>query len=145
MVQNGQSIALISRELCLSQICMSGISRFLSSALYTDPLLPMYDFPDCPLGIPVVQCEGDPCTGAMCPSHPGAECRANFCGSCKAEWFLNDQPITCNAGLCFHLESQGQRDCCRVPPPPPHPTPATSYYCYLLPIIPNFVAVLYVL
>jgi len=34
----------------------------------------------CPTGVPLVQCEGDPCAGAVCPSHPLAECRGNFCG-----------------------------------------------------------------
>ena len=46
----------------------------------------------------MVQCAGDPCDGAMCPSHPLATCRANFCGSCTAEWYLNDEVVACNAG-----------------------------------------------
>lgn len=48
----------------------------------------------CPPGVPVVQCDGDPCTNATCPSHPNAECRPNYCGSCKAEWFIGDTRIT---------------------------------------------------
>ena len=50
---------------------------------------------DCPPGIPVVQCDGDPCQEATCPSHPTAECRPNYCGSCKPEWYIDDTIVTC--------------------------------------------------
>lgn len=51
---------------------------------------------DCPPGVPMFQCDGDPCSNAVCPSHPMAECRADFCGSCRAKWFVGEEQVTCN-------------------------------------------------
>ena len=43
-----------------------------------------------------MQCEGDPCAGAVCPSHSEAECRGNYCGGCRAEWFIGATPVQCS-------------------------------------------------
>ena len=59
----------------------------------TLPYLPL--FIDCPPGIPLVQCDGDPCRDAVCPSHPTAVCRADYCGGCTAKWFIGDEQVTC--------------------------------------------------
>nr|CAB3267843.1 zonadhesin [Phallusia mammillata] len=47
----------------------------------------------CPPGVPQVQCVIDPCEVNTCPRFPEAECRANFCGGCNAEFFLNGKQI----------------------------------------------------
>ena len=50
----------------------------------------------CPAGIPLVQCDGDPCNGAACPSHPTAICTPNYCGSCKPQWSVNGNEVLCH-------------------------------------------------
>lgn len=36
---------------------------------------------------PIVNCFVDPCLFATCEAHPDANCVANFCGGCNAEFF----------------------------------------------------------
>jgi hypothetical protein len=52
---------------------------------------------ECPDGVPLMFCEGDPCSNAVCPSSSSAECRPNYCGTCRAEWFVGDTQVYCNA------------------------------------------------
>ena len=54
-------------------------------------------FSGCPEGVPMMTCDGDPCSEASCPSHPSASCVANYCGGCRAEWFNGGSPVQCNA------------------------------------------------
>jgi len=42
----------------------------------------------------VVQCFMSPCGVARCPGVPGATCRDNFCGSCSADWYKDNQKLT---------------------------------------------------
>ena len=55
----------------------------------------------------MVQCDGDPCSNAVCPSHPTAVCRADFCGACTAKWFIGEEQITC-AGIYEHLTQKSK-------------------------------------
>ena len=41
-----------------------------------------------------VTCLINPCKQASCPSINGATCVSNYCGGCKAEWFLNGHNVT---------------------------------------------------
>ena len=50
----------------------------------------------CPVGIPMVQCDGNPCDGASCPSHLAANCTPNYCGSCRPQWTINDNEVQCH-------------------------------------------------
>lgn len=60
----------------------------------------------------IVNCLINPCTVTTCPAYPNAECRANYCGGCNAEFYTaDDTEVTaqCNHicpppegfGLCF--------------------------------------------
>uniref|UniRef100_A0A915HVP2 Uncharacterized protein n=1 Tax=Romanomermis culicivorax TaxID=13658 RepID=A0A915HVP2_ROMCU len=42
----------------------------------------------CPPGTPVVRCKADPCSVNSCPKYPNAECRANYCGGCNADFYI---------------------------------------------------------
>jgi len=44
----------------------------------------------------MVQCDGDPCDGATCPSHLEATCTPNYCGSCRPQWSIGDAEILCH-------------------------------------------------
>ena len=50
--------------------------------------------PMCPDDAPVVTCLVDPCSQASCPNYPTACCRANYCGSCSAEFYENGDVVT---------------------------------------------------
>ena len=54
----------------------------------------------CPDGTQPVNCFVDPCQYAQCPAVEGAECEANYCGGCNAEWFLDGEDVTesCQGG-----------------------------------------------
>lgn len=56
----------------------------------------IYSRTECPDGVPMMSCDGDPCTNAVCPSDDSAECRPNYCGGCIAEWFVGDTVIQCH-------------------------------------------------
>lgn len=43
---------------------------------------------------PVVSCFADPCTVTTC-GDPTAECEANYCGGCGAEWYAPDDSLSC--------------------------------------------------
>ena len=42
-----------------------------------------------------VSCFVEPCTVSNCSSNDGAECAANYCGGCYADYYRDDQLITC--------------------------------------------------
>ena len=42
-----------------------------------------------------VSCFVDPCTVSNCSSNDSAECAANYCGGCYADYYQDDQLITC--------------------------------------------------
>lgn len=51
----------------------------------------------CPEGVPIVQCLVDPCDDASCEAYPDAECKANYCGGCNAEFFdVNREKVNCD-------------------------------------------------
>ncbi|XP_006815798.1 uncharacterized protein LOC100375670 [Saccoglossus kowalevskii] len=71
--------------------------------------------PGCPDGQLPTQCTTNPCQVSQCASHPNAECHANYCGGCFAEFYdeygmkVNCNDIVCsdtivcyNGGLCSH-------------------------------------------
>jgi len=41
-----------------------------------------------------VDCFQDPCIEASCPAYPDAECTANFCGGCHADFYQNGELVT---------------------------------------------------
>ena len=86
---------------------LNAIYSLLLAIIYAPiPLIisQVHDFfiTDCPAGIPIVQCDGDPCSGAVCPSHRTAMCRADYCGACTAKWFVGDEQVICT-GIYFTL------------------------------------------
>jgi len=42
----------------------------------------------------IVKCFSNPCQTAKCPASPKAECRPNYCGGCKAEFWNNNKEVT---------------------------------------------------
>ena len=51
-----------------------------------------------------VDCFADPCLVSECSSYPDAECVANYCGGCWADYYLNDDLIYCDSSTdCFDL------------------------------------------
>ncbi|KAK7090651.1 hypothetical protein V1264_010416 [Littorina saxatilis] len=48
----------------------------------------------CPNGQPMVSCLMSPCSVSACPGVPTATCKDNYCGQCKAEYFLGQQEVT---------------------------------------------------
>ncbi|XP_002735256.1 chelonianin-like [Saccoglossus kowalevskii] len=59
----------------------------------------------CPGGT-IVNCFADPCTVEECPLYPYAECVANYCGGCNAEFFYDGEKVDCNEkpGKCPNLK-----------------------------------------
>ena len=43
-----------------------------------------------------VSCFADPCAVSECTSYPGAECVANYCEGCWADYYLNGELINCD-------------------------------------------------
>ena len=51
-----------------------------------------------------VNCFVDPCLVSECSSYPDAECVANFCGGCWADYYLNGELINCDSSTdCVDL------------------------------------------
>ena len=51
-----------------------------------------------------VSCFADPCSVSECTSNPDAECVANYCGGCWADYYLNDELINCDLSMdCVDL------------------------------------------
>jgi hypothetical protein len=51
-----------------------------------------------------VNCFADPCLVSECSSDPDAECVANYCGGCWADYYLNGELIYCDSSTdCFDL------------------------------------------
>jgi len=51
-----------------------------------------------------VNCFVDPCFMSECTSNPDAECEANYCGGCWADYYLNDDLINCDLSIdCVDL------------------------------------------
>uniref|UniRef100_A0A6T6D8S4 NTR domain-containing protein n=1 Tax=Compsopogon caeruleus TaxID=31354 RepID=A0A6T6D8S4_9RHOD len=50
----------------------------------------------CLNGKPLFNCFVDPCTTAVC-TRPNAQCVSNYCGACKADWFLPSGKPVCFA------------------------------------------------
>ena len=55
----------------------------------------------CPDGVPRVSCFADPCNSEDCDVD-GAECVANFCGSCNAVWLVGDREV-CQEGMLNYV------------------------------------------
>ena len=51
-----------------------------------------------------VDCFADPCEVSECISYPDAECIANYCGGCWADYYLDGEQITCDLSMdCVDL------------------------------------------
>jgi len=51
-----------------------------------------------------VDCFADPCLVSECSSYPDAECVANYCGGCWADYYLNGELIYCDSSTdCVDL------------------------------------------
>ncbi len=53
-------------------------------------------FLECPDNIPKMDCSGNPCDGAACPGYVDAECVPDYCGHCRAVWYLDDEIVQCS-------------------------------------------------
>ena len=49
---------------------------------------------DCPEGW--VYCFVDPCLVETCPAYPDAECVADYCGGCFADFYVDGELVECN-------------------------------------------------
>ena len=54
---------------------------------------------DCPANVPMVTCDGDPCDNAFCPGYPDATCIPDYCGHCRATWYIGDERVYCTGQL----------------------------------------------
>ena len=51
-----------------------------------------------------VSCFADPCSVSECTSYPDAECVANYCGGCWADYYFNGELINCDLSMdCVDL------------------------------------------
>ena len=51
-----------------------------------------------------VSCLVDPCMVSECTSYPDAECVANYCDGCWADYYLNGELINCSSSMdCLNL------------------------------------------
>jgi len=51
-----------------------------------------------------VDCFADPCEVSECISYPDAECIANYCGGCWADYYLDGEQINCDLSMdCVDL------------------------------------------
>ena len=50
----------------------------------------------CPAGSPQVGCSFVPCEKLLCDDYPQAVCMNNYCGQCKAQFFLNGKEVECS-------------------------------------------------
>ena len=51
-----------------------------------------------------VSCFADPCAVSECTSYPDAECIANYCGGCWANYYLDGEQINCDLSMdCVDL------------------------------------------
>ena len=51
-----------------------------------------------------VDCFADPCEVSECISYPDAECVANYCGGCWADYYLDGEQINCDLSMdCVDL------------------------------------------
>ena len=46
-----------------------------------------------------VYCFVDPCLVSECSSYPDAECVANYCGGCWADYYLNGELLDCDSSM----------------------------------------------
>ena len=53
--------------------------------------------PSCDPGVQVFQCLASPCDVTSCAGYPGAQCRANYCGGCNADYYVGNEKVNCNA------------------------------------------------
>ena len=44
-----------------------------------------------------VNCLVDPCLTSECALYPDAECVANYCGGCWADYYLNNELVYCES------------------------------------------------
>uniref|UniRef100_A0A7M5UP92 Agrin n=1 Tax=Clytia hemisphaerica TaxID=252671 RepID=A0A7M5UP92_9CNID len=54
----------------------------------------------CPRGTPQVGCTFVPCDQLLCDDYPQAVCKNNYCGQCKAQFFLNGKQVECKKKRC---------------------------------------------
>jgi len=102
----------------------------------------------CPNGEILFTCFINPCMGAMCPANKDAKCVANYCGGCRADFYLKGKrvdceekkPVLCTLIMCpkcppgMKPEKPAPGTKCRVgckcvsaiPPLPSMPCPAIS-------------------
>ncbi|KAK3580544.1 hypothetical protein CHS0354_009500 [Potamilus streckersoni] len=50
----------------------------------------------CPDGSPMVRCFVNPCDMTDCPAYPGANCVANYCAGCNADYYVHGKKVDCN-------------------------------------------------
>ena len=51
-----------------------------------------------------VECFADPCEVGECPAYPEAECVANYCDGCWADFYINGELLDCSSNLeCIDL------------------------------------------
>ena len=60
-------------------------------------------FSECPKGIPIVTCAVNPCDVSTCPAFPKARCQGNYCGGCKADFFVDGDKVDCCKFFVFIL------------------------------------------
>ncbi|KAL4233911.1 hypothetical protein ACF0H5_008583 [Mactra antiquata] len=85
----------------------------------------------CECNVGIARCESNPCITETCPSYPEAKCHIDFCGVCKANWFVNGELVDCfeerdfclpnpceNGGTCVQSiwPSEPQLTTCICPP-----------------------------
>lgn len=80
--------------------CNSGACGLVCVQEYSKPIR-------CRNGLLQFECKVNPCDIASCPRNLRAECRPNYCGGCKAEFFIGNKKVNCRNGkkIIFHRSS----------------------------------------
>ncbi|XP_035679107.1 zonadhesin-like isoform X8 [Branchiostoma floridae] len=115
-------------------VCL-GPGAIADSPMADSPAVHRPEPSPCPPGVSHVSCMADPCEVARCPAHPDAQCRANYCGGCNAEFYDNhgsrvdcdEVPSQCPSGVeVFHCFANP----CDVTSCPAHPeATCQANYC----------------
>ncbi len=60
-----------------------------------------------------VECVVDPCEVSTCSNYPDAECTADYCGGCFAEYFVDGLRVNCNEpAICYENEDCPNNSLC---------------------------------
>ncbi|XP_055346561.1 uncharacterized protein LOC129594040 [Paramacrobiotus metropolitanus] len=64
----------------------------------------------CPNGQPMFNCFVQPCRFASCPAHPSAKCSDDYCGGCKARFYVGTREVTSTCASTAITSTRSRRN-----------------------------------